>query len=45
VPILHIGGVHLGTDLQTARIGHNVTLTIFHLLGRITTAGAATRMI
>jgi hypothetical protein len=33
--ILDIGGVHLGTDQQTASIGHNVALAAFDLLGRI----------
>ena len=35
IAILDIGGVHLGTDQQTASIGHNVALTGFDLLGRI----------
>ena len=30
ITILDIGGVHLGTDQQTASIGHNVTLTAFN---------------
>ena len=37
IAILDIGGVHLGTDQQTASIGHNVALTPFNLLGRIVT--------
>ena len=37
IPILDVGGVHLGTDQQTGSIGHNVTLTTFDLLGRIVT--------
>ena len=37
IAILDIGGVHLGTDQQTASISHNVTLTAFDLLGRIVT--------
>ena len=36
IAILDIGGVHRGTDQQTASIGHNVTLATFDLLGRIT---------
>jgi len=35
IAILDIGGVHLGTDQQTASISHNVTLATFDLLGRI----------
>ena len=35
IAILNIGGVHLGTDQQTASISHNVTLATFDLLGRI----------
>ena len=35
IAILDIGGVHLGTDQQTARIGHNMALAAFDLLGRI----------
>jgi hypothetical protein len=34
IAILDIGGVHLGTDQQTAGIGHNVSLAPFDLLGR-----------
>src|SRR5580693_580080 len=30
-----LGGVHLGTNQQTAGIGHNVALAAFDLLGRI----------
>jgi hypothetical protein len=33
IAILDIGGVHHGTDQQTASIGHNVALTVFDLLG------------
>jgi len=35
IAILNIGGVHLGTDQQTAGIGHNMALAAFDLLGRI----------
>src|SRR6266853_2801988 len=38
IAILDIGGVHLGTDQQTASIGHNVALAAFELLGRIVAA-------
>src|SRR5271156_954568 len=41
IAILDVGGVHLGTDQQTAGIGHNVTLTAFDLLGRIVTTRPA----
>ena len=34
IAILEIGGVHLGPNQQTTRIGHNVTLAAFDLLGR-----------
>jgi hypothetical protein len=37
IAILDIGGVHLGTDQQTASIGHNVALTAFDLLGCVVT--------
>src|SRR6266850_1526192 len=37
IAILDIGGVNLGTDQQSASIGHNVALTPFDLLGRIVT--------
>jgi hypothetical protein len=37
ITILHIGGVYLGTDQQTAGVGHNVALSPFDLLGRILT--------
>ena len=37
VAILDIGGVHLGTDQQTASIGHNMSLAPFDLLGGIVT--------
>src|SRR6201993_1778038 len=33
IAILDIGGVHLGTDEQTASIGHNVALAALDLLG------------
>jgi len=35
--LLDIGGVYLGTDQQTASIGHNMSLAPFDLLGRIVT--------
>ena len=35
IAILDIGGMHLGTNQQTASIGHNVPLAAFDLLGRI----------
>ena len=35
IAILDIGGMHLGTDHQTASIGHNVAFTAFDLLGCI----------
>ena len=35
IAILDIGGVHRGTDSQTASIGHNVALAAFDLLGRV----------
>ena len=42
ITILDIGGVHLGTDQQTASIGHNVTLTAPSLRwGRLLTFLAA----
>ena len=37
IAILDIGGVHRGTDSQTASIGHNVALAALDLLGRIVT--------
>src|SRR5438067_385298 len=41
IAILDIGGVHLGTDQQTASIGHNVSLAALVLLGRIITSRPA----
>ena len=41
IAILDIGGVYLGTDQQTAGIGHNVSLAPFDLLGRIVTSRPA----
>jgi len=41
IAILDIGRVHLGTDQQTAGIGHNVSLAPLDLLGRIVTARPA----
>ena len=35
IAILDTGGEHLGTDQQTAGIGHNVSLAPFDLLARI----------
>ena len=41
IAILDIGGVHRGTDSQTASIGHNVALAALGLLGRIVTTRPA----
>src|SRR5467141_2930359 len=35
IAILDIGGVHLGTDQQTASVGYDVALAALDLLGRI----------
>jgi hypothetical protein len=43
IAILDIGGVHLGTDQQTAGVGHNVSLAPFDLLGRIPRVAALPR--
>ena len=41
IAILDLGGVHSGTDSQTASIGHNVALAALGLLGRIVTTRPA----